>query len=301
MQQRQLGLDGPKVSAIGFGAWGVGGGMGAVDEQTGIATVRAAIDSGITLIDTARGYYTSEAVVGKALQDGYRQRCFLATKVHADYSRSGIITSLETSLKTLGVEDVDLFQLHHYSPEYPEESIETLVDLRQQGKCRYFGVSNFDAEQMRTALRVARPQSNQIVYNLFDRDIEKQEIEQCQEAGIGILGHSTLAKGLLTGRYAPRHRFAADDERATQKPRFKGEQFVRYLTVAGELQKLASDMGISLVQLAIAWVLRLPAISSALVGAKAPGQIEEQIGAFEVAIGNEELARVDAILRQAAA
>ncbi len=301
MQKRQLGMNGPEVSVIGFGAWAVGGGMGKVDERTGIDTVRAAIDNGITLIDTARGYYTSEAVVGKALRDGYRERCFLATKVHADYSRQGIVTSLETSLKTLGVETVDLFQLHHYSPEYPEESIETLVELRDQGKCRYFGVSNFDAQQMRTALRVARPQSNQIVYNLLDRDIEKCEIKQCQDAGIGILGHSTLAKGLLTGKYAPGHAFAPDDERATQKPRFKGEQFARYLAVASEIEKVASDMGITLVQLAIAWVLRLPSITCALVGARTPRQIEEQVEAVGVTFGRQELARIDAILSHGAA
>ena len=296
MEQRQLGTDGPMVSVIGFGAWQVGGGMGKVDEKTGVATIRAAIDNGITLIDTARGYYESEAVVGKALGNGYRQRCFLATKVHADYSRKGIVASLETSLKTLRVDTVDLFQLHHYSPDYPQESIETLVELQAQGKCRYFGVSNFDAEQMLTALQIARPQSNQIVYNLFDRGIEHRELEQCSEAGIGILGWRTLAKGLLAGKYTPRHQFQPDDERATEKPRFKGDAFVHYLAKAGRLEEVARDKGLSLVQFAIAWSLRLPGVTSALVGARSPRQVEQQAGAVGVTFSAEELARIDSIL-----
>ena len=298
MKYRKLGRDGPQVSVVGFGAWGVGGGMGKVDERLGIKTVRSAIDGGITFIDTARGYYSSEEVVGKALRDGFRQRCFLATKVHADYSRKGIVTSLETSLAALGVDYVDLFQLHHYSPEYPDESIETLVDLRQQGKCRYFGVSNFDVPQMQTALKIAVPQSNQIVYNLFDRDIETGEIAQCRQKGIGILGHSTLAKGLLTGKYTPSSRFPGDDERATQKPRFRGDSFARYLGMAEKLQIISGEKGISLVQFAIAWVLRLPEITSALVGAKSPDQIPEQIRAVDITFSEDELNRIDSVLDQ---
>ena len=245
MKNRQLGKDGPEVSAIGFGAWPVGGGMGNVDEKTAIATVRGAIDNGITLVDTARAYRTSEEMVGKALRDGYREKCFLATKCHEDYSRDGIARSLEASLRTMDVEYLDLFQLHHGSPDYPEESIAALAELRDQGKIGYFGVCNFSAAEMRTALGVARPQSNQIVYSLFDRGMEAEEIGQCEEEGIGIQGHSTLAKGLLTGRYSSTSQFGPDDERASQKPRFKGEAFKEYMAMAEQLQAIAQEKGIS--------------------------------------------------------
>ena len=295
MQYRQLGKDGPEVSAIGFGAWPLGGGMGSVEEQTAIDTVRAAIDNGITLIDTARAYRTSEELVGKALKDGYRERCFLATKLHEDFSRVGISKSLETSLRTMRVEYVDLFQLHYCNLDYAEESIAALAELRDQGKIGYFGVSNFSASDMRTALGVARPQSNQIVYSLFDRDMEAEVIDQCEEEGIGILGHSTLAKGLLTGRYSETSQFPDDDERATQKPRFKGQAFKNHTAMADQLGTIAQDKGISHVQLAIAWVLRLPAVSSALVGAKSPAQIQQHLEAVDIEFSQEELVRIDAI------
>ena len=296
MRYRQLGKDGPEVSAIGFGAWPLGGGMGKVDEETAIATVRAAIDNGITLIDTARAYRTSEELVGKSLRDGYRERCFLATKLHEDFSRTGIRKSLETSLRTMGVEYVDLFQLHYCNPDYAEESIAALAELRDDGKIRYFGVSNFSAADIRTALGVAGPQSNQIVYSLFDRSMEAEVIGQCEEEGIGILGHSTLAKGLLTGRYSATSQFPADDERATQKPRFQGQAFREHVAMADQLGTIAQERGISLVQLAIAWVLRIPAVSSALVGAKSPAQIEQHLGAVDVEFSREELDRIDRIV-----
>ena len=296
MKHRPLGKDGPEVSAIGFGAWPIGGGMGDVDEQIAIGTVRAAIDNGVTLIDTARAYRTSEEVVGKALKDGYRARCFLATKLHEDFSRPGVRQSLETSLRTMGVDGVDLFQLHYCNQDYAEESIAALAELRDEGKIRFFGVSNFSAADMRTALGVARPQSNQIVYSLFDRGMEAEEIGQCEEEGIGILGHSTLAKGLLSGRYSATSQFPSDDERATQKPRFKGEAFQAHIEMVEQLKRVAQEKGISLVQLAIAWVLRLPAVTSALVGAKSPEQIEQHLAAVEVEFSQEELDRIDGLV-----
>jgi len=296
MQVRKFGKNGPQVTAIGFGAWPIGGGMGRVEEKAAIDTVRAAIDQGITLIDTAQYYMTSEALIGKALKGGYRQRCFLATKVSFDYSRKGILEAMENSLKALQVDYVDLYQIHSWNHEYPiEESMETLADLQRKGKTRFIGVSNFNKNQMQQALKTAPFQSNQPVYNMIDRDIEAEDLPFCAEKGIGILAHSTLAKGLLTGKYKPGYRFPPDDERSGF-PRFQGEAFIGYIRLAEQLSEVARDKGISLLQLAIAWALRLPTISSVLVGAKTPTQIADYLGAIAVRFSEEELRRIDDIL-----
>jgi aryl-alcohol dehydrogenase-like predicted oxidoreductase len=297
MEVRELGKNGPLVSAIGFGAWPIGSGMGWVDEKTAIDTVRAAIDQGIKLIDTAQYYRTSESLIGKALKDGYRQRCFLATKVSFDYSRKGILKAMETSLKALQVDYVDLYQIHSWNPEYPiDESMETLIDLQQQGKTRYIGVSNFNKKQMQKAWETSPFQSNQPVYNMIDRDIESADLPFCVERGIGILAHSTLAKGLLTGKYHPDHRFPSDDERS-EFPRFQGDAFIGYIRLAERLGEVAHEKKISLLQLAIAWSLRLPAITSVLVGAKNPSQITDYLGAIMVRLCEEDLLYIDEILK----
>ncbi len=296
MEVRKLGKNGPQVTAIGFGAWPIGGGMGRVEEKTAIDTVRAAIDQGITLIDTAQYYMTSEALIGKALKGGYRQRCFLATKVSFDYSRKGILEAMENSLKALQVDYVDLYQIHSWNPEYPiAKSMETLADLQRKGSTRFIGVSNFNKNQMQQALKTAPFQSNQPEYNMIDRGIEAEDLPFCAEKGIGILTHSTLAKGLLTGKYKPDYRFPSDDERSGF-PRFQGEAFIGYLRLAERLSEVARDKGINLLQLAIAWALRLPTISSVLVGAKTPTQIADYLGAIAVRFSDEELRRIDEIL-----
>jgi aryl-alcohol dehydrogenase-like predicted oxidoreductase len=299
MEYRTLGRDGPQIPALGLGAWPIGGGMGQLEERTAIATVHAAIDLGITLIDTAQAYRTSEATIGKALKNGYREHCFLATKVSRNYTRAGITSAMEDSLRVLNVEYVDLYQIHGWAPEYPiAESMETMARLQEQGKTRYIGVSNFDAGQMQQALQTARFQSNQLRYNLFDRQIEEHDVPFCERNGIGILAHSSLAKGLLTGKYAPDHQFPADDERS-RFPRFQGETFAGYLEAADRLNQVAQDKGLSLVQLAIAWLLRLPAVTCVLVGAKNPAQVQEHVGALGTTFDDAELARIDRILAQA--
>jgi aryl-alcohol dehydrogenase-like predicted oxidoreductase len=296
MEYRQLGRDGPRVPVLGLGAWPLGGGMGHVDQKTAIATIQSAIDNGITLIDTAQAYRTSEATLGKALKGGYRQRCFLATKVSWDYSRQGIVSAMEDSLRALDVEYVDLYQIHSWDARYPlEESMETLVRLQDQGKTRTIGVSNFNAAQMEKALRVARFHSNQPRYNLFDRQIEALDIPFCEREGIGILAHSPLAKGLLTSKYNSSHQFAADDERSGF-PRFQGQTFAHHLALADRLAEVAGAKGLSLVQLAIAWLLRLPAITCVLVGARNPAQVQEHLGAAGITFSDDELTRIEEIL-----
>ena len=299
MEYRQLGKDGPEVSVLGLGAWPIGGGMGPVEETLATDTIRSAIDSGITLLDTAQAYRTSENTVGKALKDGYRERCFLATKVSGKYGRHDIAAAMDNSLTQLGVDHVDLYQIHGWNPQYPiAESMEAMARLQEQGKTRYIGVSNFDAAQMEQALAIAPFHSNQPRYNLFDRQIEAADIPFCQQRGIGILPHSPLGKGLLTGRYRPDHLFPPQDERS-DFPRFQGETFARYVAAADRLGTIAADKELSLVQMSIAWLLRQKAVTCVLVGAKSPDQAREHLGAVGVEFTPEELARIDAILQDA--
>jgi aryl-alcohol dehydrogenase-like predicted oxidoreductase len=296
MEYRQLGTDGPQIPVIGLGAWPIGGGMGAVDERNAIDTVHASIDAGITLIDTAQFYRTSEAIIGRALKGGWREKAFIATKVSGKYGRNDIRAAIENSLKMLDVETVDLYQIHSWNDQYPvEDSLDEMQKLQQEGKVRYLGVSNYNAAQMARGLKAARFHSNQPRYNLIDREIEAEDIPFCEREGIGILAHSPLAKGLLGGRYTPDTKFPADDERSNF-PRFQGETFRRYLAVTERLKEVAAEKGINIVQLAIAWQLRLPAITCVLVGAKNPQQVAEYTGAVGVTFTPEELARIDAIL-----
>ncbi len=301
MEYRQLTRDGTQVSVIGLGTWPFGGGMGAMDDQTAIAITRAAIDSGINLIDTAQVYGVSEERLGKALKDGYRDRCFLATKVWReqdnDYSPAAIFAAMDDSLRKLDVDYVDLYQIHHPDPSYPlDQTMEALDRLREQGKTRYIGVSNFWVEHMEEALTTTRLHTNQPRYNMLDRRIEAEVLPFCERNGIGIMAHSPLAKGLLTGRYRVGHKFPEDDERA-RLSRFRGEPFAHYVKVADQLKQMAAHKSLSLIQLAIGWLLRLSSVSCVLVGAKRPDQIHEHLGAAGVTFSDDELARIESILQ----
>lgn len=296
MERRALGKDGPKVPTIGLGAWPIGGGMGSIDERESIRTIRWCLDNGIALIDTAEAYRGSEVVVGKALKDGYRDRCFLATKVSFRYDQTSMRAAMDKSLQNLGVDHVDLYQIHSFREEVPlEEQIGALAELQREGKTRYIGVSNYSVAQMRRAVAVAPIQSTQPAYNLFNRGIEKEELAFCRENGVGILAHSTLAKGLLTGKYRADHRFPEEDERS-RMPAFQGKAFARSLETAGKLEAIARSKGISLVQLAIAWTLRKPEVTCALAGAKSVEQAAEYLGAVEVELTSEERNSIRKIL-----
>lgn len=299
MEFRQLGKDGPQVPVIGLGAWPIGGGMGHVDEDNGIDTIHAAIDSGITLLDTAQGYRTSESIVGRALKNGYRDKAFIATKVSGNYRRSDIRAAIENSLRAMQVDYVDLYQIHGLKAGHPiEESIDEMTKLQQEGKTRFIGVSNYKAEHMQQALNVARFQSNQPRYHMFSRQIEEQDIPFCRREGIGILAHTPLAKGMLAGKYTPETTFPPEDERS-KRDTFKGDKFRRFLEAIDQLRPIAAEKGLTMVQLAIAWDLRLPEITCVLVGAKNPQQVHDYLGAVGVSFTPDELDRIDAILAAA--
>ncbi|OHD74335.1 MAG: hypothetical protein A2177_05550 [Spirochaetes bacterium RBG_13_68_11] len=297
MTHRTLGQGGPGVSAIGFGAWPIGGGLGRVDRAAAIATVRAAIDAGITLIDTAEGYRSSEEILGEALAGGVRDRVFLATKVSFDYSPDAIRGAMEKSLRALRTDHVDLYQIHSWNPAFPiERSMEAMHRLQVEGKTRFIGVSNFLPEHLERAIGACPIVSNQVKYSLLFRDIERDGIiAWCERHGIGIIVHSPLSKGLLTGRYAPGSTFPADDERSGF-PDFQGDRFTAHLAKAERLAVIARAKGISLVQLAVAWTLAPPVVSCTLVGAKTPDQAREHVGAADISFTPRELADIEAAL-----
>jgi aryl-alcohol dehydrogenase-like predicted oxidoreductase len=282
METRQLGKNGPQVPVIGFGAWPIGGGMGPVKETSAKRTLHHALNSGVTLVDTAEAYRTSESVIGRALAEwsGKREQIFLATKVRgADLSRAHVMEAAENSLHALGTDYVDLLQAHSWDSQHPiEETMRAFEDLVQQGKVRYVGVSNFDVPQMQRAWSTLPFHSLQPRYNLLDRQIEAEILPFCQTQGIGVLAHSPLAKGLLTGKYGLDHKFPEDDERS-RMPRFQGEQLRANLAAVSRAESWAKERGHTMVELAIAWVLAHPAITVCLCGAKSPEQVDEHVRA----------------------
>ena len=296
MGKRQLGRDGPFVSVIAFGAWPVGGGLGTVPEQEGIAAVKAALEVGMTFIDTAEGYQTSETVVGKAIK-GRRDEVFLATKLSGDdHSGEHMESAIENSLRTLGTDHIDLYQLHSPSPKWSiARTMEGLVRLRNAGKIRYIGVSNFSPEQTREAMQYATIHSSQPRYNLMWRNLEDDVLPFCLENGIGVIPHSVLSKGVLGGKHKPGHRFASDDERRLFSF-FRGDDFEQAYAVAQKLDSWARDHGRDIVQLAIAWVLANPAVSSALVGAKSPEQVYHNARAADWTLTPSNLCEIEDLM-----
>jgi aryl-alcohol dehydrogenase-like predicted oxidoreductase len=278
MEYRQLGHDGPHVTRLTFGAWPIGGGLGAVDDAAAVATIHRALDLGVTAIDTAEGYRASEAILGRALRGRPRDRVFLATKVSREpFTRERVREALDNSLRALETGHVDLYQLHRYPSDVPlEEAIGAMAGAQASGRARYVGVSNFTVDQLAAARRLHPIQSVQPRLSIFDSEAARDLLSYCARENVGVIVHSPLAKGLLTGKYRPGHVFAPDDERSGF-PRFRGEAFARYLATADELAAIAQAKGATLVQLAIAWTLVQPGVTSCIVGAKTPEQVEEQI------------------------
>ena len=296
MDKRQLGRDGPEVSVIAFGAWPIGGGLGTVPEQDGIAAVEAALEVGMTFIDTAEGYQTSETVVGKAIR-GRRDEVFLATKLSgSDHSAQHMAAAIDNSLRTLGTNYIDLYQLHSPSPAWPiAETMENLAHLRDAGKIRYIGVSNFSPEQTREAMQYATIHSSQPRYNMMWRNLEDDVLPFCLRNGIGVIPHSVLCKGVLGGKHKPGHQFASDDERRLFSF-YRGEDFEEAYAVAQRLDAWARDNGRDIVQLAIAWALANPAVSSALVGAKFPEQVSHNAKAADWRLTASDLREIETLM-----
>ena len=311
MQYTQLGERGPRVSRIAFGNWSAGGDWGRVDRAAAIAATREALDLGITLFDTAHayGFGAAEQLLGEALRPEIRfarESLVIATKgglrkdgalTVRDSSPAALRRDLEASLRALGTDYVDLYQVHWPDPATPiAETAETLDAFVREGKVRFVGVSNYDARQM-TAFQQVRPiDTLQPPYHLFRRDIEASILPFAREHGIGVLVYGPMAHGLLSGRMTEDTTFAADDWRS-KSDLFVGETFRRNLAVVRDLSQFAARRDATVAQLAIAWTLANPAVDVAIVGARSPEQIRETAPGADLRLSPEDIAQIEMILR----
>lgn len=287
MEKITIGASGIEISRIGLGTWAIGGWMwGGTDEAEAIATIRSAVERGVTLIDTAPvyGFGRSEEIVGKALAEGgLRDKAQIATKVglawkdgkvFRDSSPARLKQEIEDSLRRLRTDFIDLYQVHWPDLETPfEDTARTLEELRKAGKIRAIGVSNFSPAQMETFRAVAPLDAVQPPYNLFERAIEADVLPYAARTGLSVLSYGALCRGLLSGRMRADTVFTGDDLRKFD-PKFTGERFPHYLAAVAELDALARErFGRNVLALAIRWVLdQGPTI--ALWGARRPDQLD---------------------------
>ncbi len=314
MNYTQLGRTSLHVSTIGYGTWQFGSDWGSFEVREAQRAIRRALDLGITLFDTAQAYGSGAAqrALGEAPGSELRSRrdaIIPAMKgglrmegdtLLRDASAGWLRRGVEQSLRNLGVDAIDLYQVHWPDPRTPiEETAGTLAQLAQEGKIRYVGVSNYDAEQMRAFERTRKIDTLQPPYHLFRREIERTILPYCRQRGIGVLVYGPLAHGLLAGSYTPQTTFASDDWRS-KSPVFQGDLFARNLAVVERLKGVAARQGITVAQLAVAWVLANPAVDVAVIGARSPQHIEQTAPAADVQLTPETLGEIEQIMRDAA-
>ena len=271
-------------------------GWGQCPEDQAIRTVHAALDAGMTFIDTAEAYSSSESVLGKALR-GRRHEVFLATKLSFEHTSEHIAEAIENSLRALNTDYVDLYQIHSPRPQYPiADTMAHLLKLRDDGKVRYIGVSNFSAQQhVEAAQYGAAAQFPAAVQHALPERPKRKFCRPVLNIGIGVIAHSPLARGLLTGKYRPGHQFPGSDTRSGYEI-FGPARFDSAYAYVEKLTAWAADRGRDLVQLAIAWTLAHPAVTSSIVGAKTPEQALHNASAAEWTLTESELAELDGIL-----
>jgi aryl-alcohol dehydrogenase-like predicted oxidoreductase len=300
-----------RISRVALGTWAIGGWMwGGTDDRESAATIRAAAEHGINLIDTAPayGFGRSEEIVGKALADaGLRSRAVISTKVGLEWndgkvarnaSKARIFEEVETSLRRLRTDYIDIYQVHWPDPLVAiEETAEAMGTLFRQGKIRAIGVSNFSVDQMDRFRSIAPLHVLQPPYNLFERAVETDLLPYCRQHGIATLGYGALCRGLLSGRMRPDTEFEGDDLRRAD-PKFQAPRFAQYLAAVERLDQLAKQrFGKSVIHLAIRWMLD-QGITAALWGARHPDQLDpvDQIAGWS--LDSAARAEVDRILRE---
>jgi aryl-alcohol dehydrogenase-like predicted oxidoreductase len=315
MQQRKLGYSDLRLTVVGFGAWAIGGpwdfGWGPQDDEDSIATIQRALDLGINWIDSAAAYGLghSEEVVGRALK-GRRDKVIVATKCGLawnDPSEKKVFNRLkawsvrqeaEGSLRRLGVDVIDLYQIHWPDPDPDvEEAWTEIAKLIEEGKIRYAGVSNFNVEQMRRAQAIHPIASLQPPYSLVDQRVEAELLPFCAANDIGVVVYSPMASGLLTGKFTA-ERIAAlpPDDWRHKNGHFREPELSVNLELIEGLRPIAKRRGKTVGQLAIAWTLRRPELTAAIVGARRPGQVDEIAGAADWTLGAEDFVEIDALL-----
>lgn len=304
MQFRVLGKSDLKISSIIMGTWQAGKEMwtGIDDKQT-TAAIRIAFESGITTFDTAEAYGKghSERILGQALGD-VRDRVVLATKVFANHLQfDQVIEACHRSLKNLHTDWIDLYQIHWPSGSFGgrkvpvEETMAAMNKLREQGKIRAIGVSNFSRAQLEEALRYGPIDSLQPPYSLFWRQVEKDAMPYCIDNNISILAYSSMAQGLLTGKFGSDHEFEKGDHRAKNRL-FQAENFKRVHQALDRLRPMAEKLGVSMGQLALAWVVSHPG-TCAIAGARNSVQAAANARAADLALSPDDMDRLDEIGR----
>ncbi|HTN73468.1 MAG TPA: aldo/keto reductase [Methylomirabilota bacterium] len=297
------------VSRIGLGTWSIGGWMwGGTDDREAILTIRAALDHGITLIDTAPayGFGHSEEVVGRALaQHGKRQDVIIATKVGLEWhreqvfrnsTRSRILLEIDESLRRLGTDYIDLYQVHWPDPLVPIEETAAVMDqLYRAGKIRAVGVSNYSVEQMEMFQKVAPLHTAQPPYNLFERGSEGEVLPYCGIRGIDTITYGALCRGLLSGRMKPATEFEGDDLRKVD-PKFRPPRYKQYLRAVECLDRFAHEnYGRNVLELAVRWALDRPFVMAVLWGARRPEQLAPVAGVSGWTLDAAALKAIDAI------
>jgi aryl-alcohol dehydrogenase-like predicted oxidoreductase len=316
MKTRRPGKTDMEITPIGYGSWAIGGSgwaasWGPQDDQQAIAAIKRALDLGINWIDTAAVYGLghSEELVGRALK-GRDQHPYIFTKCSRLWDEKGnpysnlkadsIRREAEASLKRLQVDVIDLYQMHW---PYPEQDIEegwtAMAQLKEEGKVRYIGVSNFNVEQMRLVMKIAPIDMLQPPYSLMNRDAERELLPFCQEHNIGVIVYSPMASGLLTGSLT-RERVAnlPDDDWRKHDARFQEPQLSRTLALVEKLNEIGFKYNLPAGVVAIAWTLRQSAVTGAIVGVRSPEQIENLLPAAEFRLSEAELAEIDEFLQK---
>ena len=310
MDSVTLGMTDLQVFPIAFGTWQLGGEWGDFDESEAIAAIRHARELGIDQFDTAQayGFGASERLLGRALGDElnhHRDDIVIATKgglrrtadgVVRDSSAEWLRSGVEQSLRALGLDHIDIYQVHWPDPDVPlAETAGALQALVEEGKIRHVGVSNYSTNQMAEFARTRAVETLQPAYHLFRREFEDDVAPYVMEHDIGVLAYGPLAHGLLSGTMDEHTTFADDDWRG-QSALFQGETFRRNLETVRELDRFARERGHTVSQLAIAWTLAHPAVEVAIVGARRATHIEDSVGAAHFELSEDDLAEIDRIM-----
>jgi len=322
MPTRQLGGSDLQISTVGFGAWAIGGAgwqfaWGSQDDNDSIAAIHRALDLGVTWIDTAAiyGLGHSEEVVARALKQLSGSRPYIFTKcgltwnakkeVQKVLKAASIRSEVEASLRRLNIDVIDLYQIHWPpDPDSPEleEGWATMAELKKEGKVRWIGVSNFNVQQLRRARKIAPITSLQPPYSLIHREVEEDILPYCLREGIGVIVYSPMASGLLTGAMTPERisRLPKDDWRGSH-PDFQEPQLSRNLILVEKLREIADRHRLTPGQVAIAWTLRHPAVTGAIVGARNAAQANGVMRAGDLRLSDKEINEIEDTYAESAA
>jgi aryl-alcohol dehydrogenase-like predicted oxidoreductase len=322
MQTRKLGNSDLNITRIGFGAWAIGGGgwefgWGNQEDNDSIGAIKRALELGVNWIDTAAVYGTghSEEVVAKALAEWHGPRPYVFTKcsmvwdeqrkVRTEYSADSIRRECEGSLRRLRVSAIDLYQMHWPPADNGaglEEAWQTMAALQKEGKVRWIGVSNFNVEQLKRAEKIAPVTSLQPPYSLIRRQIEAEILPYCEKQGIGVISYSPMASGLLTGAMT-RERAAAlpANDFRSRSAEFKEPRLSKNIELVERLRQVGQRLGRSPGEIAIAWVLRHPAITGVIVGARNAKQVEGVMRAADLILTKQDIAEIEGAAAIAAA